>query len=216
MNELIQNILVYCLPVLFAITLHEAAHAYVAKHFGDATAYLQGRVSINPTKHIDPIGTIVIPLSMYLVTSGSMLFGYAKPVPVNFGRLRNPRQHGILVALAGPMANLIMALFWKILFITTPINDPFFIKMAEGGIIINLVLFAFNLFPLPPLDGGRVLTNLLPYRYAYKFAQIGNYGFFILLGLMFAGLLKFWLYPVMTLADQFISLLLLPLSFLIY
>jgi Zn-dependent protease len=216
MNELIQNILVYCLPVLFAITLHEAAHAYVAKHFGDATAYLQGRVSINPTKHIDPIGTIVIPLSMYLVTSGSMLFGYAKPVPVNFGRLRNPRQHGILVALAGPMANLIMALFWKILFITTPINDPFFIKMAEGGIIINLVLFAFNLFPLPPLDGGRVLTNLLPYRYAYKFAQIENYGFFILLGLMFAGLLKFWLYPVMTLADQFISLLLLPLSFLIY
>lgn len=216
MNELIQNILVYCLPVLFAITLHEAAHAYVAKYFGDATAYLQGRVSLNPAKHIDPVGTILIPLSMYLVTSGSMLFGYAKPVPVNFGRLRNPRQHGIWVALAGPMANLIMAFFWKILFITGPINDPFFIKMAEGGIVINLVLFAFNLFPLPPLDGGRILTNLLPYRYAHKFAQIETYGFFILLGLMFLGLLKFWLYPVMTIADKFISLLLLPLSFLIY
>lgn len=214
MNELIQNFAVYVLPILFAITLHEAAHAYAAKYFGDSTAYLQGRMSLNPVKHIDPIGTILIPVVLYF--SGSpFLFGYAKPVPVEWGRLRKPKRDMAWVALAGPAANLVMALMWLVLSIALfkmQVNEEFFLKMAKAGVLINLVIFAFNLFPLPPLDGGRIMTSLLPHKYSYKFAQIEPYGFFILLALMFLKVLNFWMVPVMLLADTLLQLMVLPLN----
>jgi len=214
MNELIQNFAVYVLPILFAITLHEAAHAYAAKYFGDTTAYSQGRMSLNPVRHIDPVGTLLIPIVLYF--SGSpFLFGYAKPVPVDWSRLRKPKRDMAWVALAGPAANLVMALLWKLFAISLSqmhINEVFFMEMAQAGIITNLVIFAFNLFPLPPLDGGRIMTSLLPTKYAYKFAQIEPYGFFILLALMFLKVLNFWMIPIMSIANTFLQLIILPLT----
>jgi Zn-dependent protease len=213
-NELIQKIAVYALPILFAITLHEAAHAYAAKRFGDATAYLLGRMSINPIRHIDPIGTLLIPL--LLVFAGSpFLFGYAKPVPVDWGKLRNPKRDMAWVSLAGPAANLLMALMWLLLHIglrQIGMKEEFFILVAEAGITINLVIFAFNLFPLPPLDGGRIMTSILPHRYAYKFAQIEPYGFFIVLALAFFKVMHYWMEPVMAAAGLLLSLLVFPLT----
>ncbi|MCL6470109.1 MAG: site-2 protease family protein, partial [Ralstonia sp.] len=172
---LIQNIAVYAIPVLFAITLHEAAHGYVAKHFGDDTAYVMGRVSINPLRHIDPIGTIAMPLLLYFATQGAFVFGYAKPVPVRFDRLRDPRWHGMWVALAGPVTNFVQAIFWGVLavvFAVGGVNEPFLIGMARAGILVNMVMAAFNMFPLPPLDGGRVLAALLPPRMALGLSRI--------------------------------------------
>ena len=192
--NLIQSILIYALPVLFAITVHEAAHGYVARHFGDNTAYVMGRVTLNPFKHIDPIGTILMPLMLYFATSGAFLFGYAKPVPVNFGNLRNPKRDMIWVALAGPGSNFIQAVLWALVFvglIATGVSEPFFIKMAKGGVLVNLVMCAFNLFPLPPLDGGRVLAGLLPRGQAQAFlARIEPYGFFIVMALVLAGVVS--------------------------
>ena len=180
--ELIQNILIFALPVLFAITVHEAAHGYVARHYGDNTAYMLGRITLNPFKHIDPIGTIVMPLVLYFATSGAFVFGYAKPVPVNFSHLRNPKRDMIWVALAGPVTNFLQAIIWAILLVVlvlVGIKEPFFIKMCYAGISVNLVMWALNLFPLPPLDGGRVLTGLLPYKQAVAFSKMEPYGFFI-------------------------------------
>ncbi len=217
MNEIIQSIAVYALPIIFAITLHEAAHAYAAKYFGDLTAYSQGRMSLNPLKHIDLIGTILIPLVLAL-TSSPFLFGYAKPVPVDFSRLRNPKKQMLWVALAGPAANLLMALLWMLLFVALDaggMNEEYFFRVAKAGIFINLVLFAFNLFPLPPLDGGRIMTSLLPNRYAYRFAQIEPYGFFIVLGLMMLNLLHYWMVPVITIANTILALLISPIKFLL-
>ncbi|HEX2604541.1 MAG TPA: site-2 protease family protein, partial [Oxalicibacterium sp.] len=197
MNELIQTFAIYALPILFAITLHEAAHGYAARYFGDNTAYVQGRVSLNPARHIDPIGTLLIPILLYFLQS-PFLFGYAKPVPVNFGNLRNPKKQMAFVAFAGPLANLVMALGWLVLLIVLVafnISESFFLQMAKAGVNTNLVIFAFNLFPIPPLDGGRILTSLLPNRYAYKFAKLEPYGFFIVLGLMFLNGLKYWMVP---------------------
>lgn len=213
-NELIQNFAVYVIPVLFAITLHEAAHAYAAKYFGDSTAYLQGRMSLNPIVHVDPIGTILIPVVLYFVGS-PFLFGYAKPVPVDWGRLRKPKRDMAWVALAGPGANFIMALFWMIFSLVlgaAQVNEPFFLKMAQAGVWINLIILALNLFPLPPLDGGRIMTSLLPHKYAYRFAQIEPYGFFILLALLFLQVLKYWMVPVMIIADKALQLLISPLT----
>ena len=192
MNEIIQTIAVYALPVLFAITLHEAAHAYAAKYFGDLTAYSQGRMSLNPTKHIDPVGTLLIPLVLALIGS-PFLFGYAKPVPVDFSLLRKPKKDMAWVALAGPMANLFMGLLWMALFFVldaVDIDETYFYEVARAGVKINLILFAFNLFPLPPLDGGRILTSVLPNRYAFRFACLEPYGFFIMIGLMMLNLLN--------------------------
>ncbi|SNS29126.1 Zn-dependent protease (includes SpoIVFB) [Noviherbaspirillum humi] len=217
MNEIIQTIAVYALPVIFAITLHEAAHAYAAKYFGDATAYVQGRMSLNPMRHIDPFGTIVIPLILYVATSGAFLFGYAKPVPVEWRNLRNPKRDMAWVALAGPAMNFFQALLWMVFAITlsaTNVNEPFLTGMARAGILSNLVMFAFNLFPVPPLDGGRILTSLLPNRAAYKFAQIEPYGFFIVMGLVMLNVLSFWMMPVMLAAQSALSLLVSPLNFL--
>ncbi len=214
MDEIIRNIAVYALPVLFAITLHEAAHAYAAKHFGDSTAFVAGRMSINPLKHIDPLGTIVIPLALYLSTG--FVFGYAKPVPIDFGSLRNPKRDMAWVALAGPGANFVMALLWLVFAILLQaggVTEPFPHLVARAGVMSNLVMFAFNLLPLPPLDGGRVLTSVLPNRLAYKFAQIEPYGFFIVMALMFLKLLNFWVVPVMMLGQYLLQVLASPLTY---
>jgi Zn-dependent protease len=217
MNDLIQTFAVYALPVLFAITLHEAAHAYAAKHFGDSTAFLQGRMSLNPIKHIDPVGTLLIPIVLFFVGS-PFLFGYAKPVPIEFGNLRRPKRDMAWVALAGPGANLIMALMWLVFGITLKamqVDEVFFLKVAQAGVWTNLVIFAFNLFPLPPLDGGRVMTSILPHKYAYKFAQLEPYGFFILLGLMFLKVLHYWMVPVIGIANTALLLIVSPLNLLL-
>ncbi|MDY7578053.1 site-2 protease family protein [Herbaspirillum sp. RTI4] len=218
MNDLIQTVAVYALPVLFAITLHEAAHAYAAKYFGDNTAYMLGRMSLNPLKHIDPFGTIAIPIVLYFATGGAFLFGYAKPVPLDFGKLRKPKRDMAWVALAGPMANFVMALIWTLviyaLFIFD-VSEDFFMLMAKAGVLTNLVMLAFNLFPIPPLDGGRILTSLLPPKYAYKFAQIEPYGFFIVMALVMLKVIYFWwMAPVMYLANSLLQLITYPLTFL--
>lgn len=217
MNDLVQTFAVYALPVLFAITLHEAAHAYAARYFGDSTAYMQGRMSLNPIKHIDPIGTLLIPIVLFVMSS-PFLFGYAKPVPVEYGNLRKPKRDMAWVALAGPAANLVMALMWlvfAILLQAVQFNEVFFQKMAQAGILVNLVIFAFNLFPVPPLDGGRILTSLLPHKYAYQFAQIEPYGFFIVLGLLVLKVLHYWMIPVMDMAQFVLRLIVFPLFFLL-
>ena len=200
-NALIQTIAIAALPVVFAITLHEAAHGYAARHFGDPTAWQAGRISLNPLRHIDPEGTVLIPLLILLFSAGSFLFGYAKPVPVNFGRLRNPKQDMFWVALAGPAANLFMALVWAALLKLAwemPVND-FTVPLSEMsklGVIINCVLMVLNLLPLPPLDGGRIAVSLLPYPLASKFAQLERWGFPILLLLLFTGILGLVMSPL--------------------
>ena len=214
MDESIRNIAVYALPVLFAITLHEAAHAYAARHFGDNTAYAQGRMTLNPLVHIDLFGTIIIPIALY-ATSG-FVFGYAKPVPVQFGNLRNPKRDMAWVALAGPLANLFMAVMWLIFAVVltaTDVSEDFPHKVAQAGIVTNLLIFAFNLFPLPPLDGGRVLTSMLPHSLAFKFAKIEPYGFFILLALLYFNVLAFWVQPVMWLGAQAVKFIASPFTF---
>ncbi|VXC70734.1 site-2 protease family protein [Massilia sp. 9I] len=216
MDELIRNIAVYALPVLFAITLHEAAHAYVARYFGDNTAYAAGRMTLNPLVHIDIFGTIVIPIALYLTTG--FVFGYAKPVPIDFGRLRNPKRDMAWVALAGPGANFIMALMWLILavlLVAFNVGEEFPHKVAQAGLFTNLLMFAFNLLPIPPLDGGRVVTSMLPNRLAYKFARIEPYGFFIVLALIFFNLLAFWVMPVMALGRMLLQLIASPLTLLL-
>ena len=219
MENAIQTVLIYALPVLFAITIHEAAHGYVARHFGDNTAYMLGRVTLNPVKHIDPIGTIAMPLLLYFATSGAFLFGYAKPVPVNFGHLRHPRRDSILVALAGPASNFVQALMWAILFtvlVAAGVDERFFLEMAKAGVLVNLVMWAFNLFPLPPLDGGRVVAGLLPPRAAWTFSRIEPYGFFIVLGLVVAGVVgTVWLRPLIAWGYSVLGLLLTPLNALL-
>ncbi|VTU22632.1 site-2 protease family protein [Variovorax sp. PBL-E5] len=220
-SNLIQTVLIYALPVVFAITVHEAAHGYVARYLGDNTAYVLGRVTLNPFKHIDPVGTILMPLLLYFATSGAFLFGYAKPVPVNFNRLRNPKRDMVWVALAGPASNFIQAIIWALFFVglvAGGINEPFFIKMAQGGVLVNLVMWAFNLFPLPPLDGGRVLAGLLPHGRAQIFlSRIEPYGFFIVMGLVIAGIVSnYWLRPLMNLGYQAINLLLTPILALLH
>ncbi|WP_347250629.1 site-2 protease family protein [Zoogloea sp.] len=198
MQELISTLTIWALPVLFAITLHEAAHGYAARYFGDSTAERAGRISLNPLRHIDPMGTVIVPaliVAVSALSSGSaMLFGWAKPVPVNFGRLRNPKADMLWVAAAGPFANLVMALGWALLFriaIMAPENIyalPM-AKMADAGMQINAVLMLLNLLPLPPLDGGRIAVSLLPAGPAYTFSRLEPYGFPILLVLLFTGIL---------------------------
>lgn len=217
--SLIQTIVVYALPVIFAITLHEAAHGYVARLLGDNTAYMLGRVSFNPMRHIDPLGTIAIPLLLYFITNGAFIFGYAKPVPVTFRNLRNPRWGTFWVALAGPLCNFVQALLWGVLQLLLPaagVDEPFFIRMAEAGVLFNLVLCVLNLFPLPPLDGGRVLTALLPARQAISFARVERYGFFIVMALFMTGLLtQYWLRPLISIGYDAVMTLLTPLASLL-
>ncbi|TAN51978.1 MAG: site-2 protease family protein [Methylococcaceae bacterium] len=209
--SLIQKIAMWALPVLFAVTLHEVAHGWVAKLCGDDTAKRLGRLSLNPLHHIDPVGTLLVPGLLLIMGSfmagGGFIFGWAKPVPVSWERLRNTRRDVALVAFAGPCANLLMALGWALLirlavwlhvdFITVPLG-----YMGMAGISINVVLAALNLLPLPPLDGGRIVTSLLPPRLADKFAQIEPYGFYILMALVVTNLLSVFLAVPVTLLQR--------------
>jgi Zn-dependent protease len=209
MNELgmVQRIAIYALPVIFAITLHEVAHGFAARHFGDMTAYREGRISLNPARHIDPVGTLLIPAITLFV--GGILFGWAKPVPVNFGRLRRPRRDMLWVAAAGPAANLVMAIFWALVIKFSPMFPGFFALpmafMGAAGVMINVVLMVLNLLPLPPLDGGRIMVSLLPQKLAWQFAKIEPYGFIILLVLMFTHVLGVILWPPIALTIGLIS-----------
>ncbi len=217
--SIIQTVLIFALPVLLAITVHEAAHAFAAKKLGDNTAWALGRVTLNPIKHIDPVGTILMPLMLFFATSGAFVFGYAKPVPVQFGRLNNPKRDMIWVAFAGPGANFIMAFLWALFGVVLAaigLNEPFFTKMAQAGVLVNLVMFAFNLFPLPPLDGGRILVGLLPYRQAELVSRVEPYGFFVVMALVLTGIVStLWMRPVMAIADGVLDALLLPLTSLL-
>jgi Zn-dependent protease len=217
--QIVQTIAIYAIPVLFAITVHEAAHGYAARHYGDNTAYMLGRITLNPIKHIDPVGTIAMPLLLYFATSGAFLFGYAKPVPVNFNRLRNPEKDMVWVALAGPGANLVQAILWTVLLyvlVATGVEERFFLQMCRAGILVNLVMFAFNLFPLPPLDGGRILVGLLPWKQAALVSRVEPWGFFIVMALVISGVVgNLWLRPLMALTSGAIEVLLTPLRMLI-
>jgi Zn-dependent protease len=204
-SSLLQTIAIYALPVLFAITLHEAAHGYVARHFGDMTAHAQGRISLNPIRHIDLVGTIAVPI-LILVTSkllgsSGLLFGWAKPVPVNYSALRNPKRNMLWVAAAGPLSNLAMALAWALLFKTSdvlPLSDytkPLQL-MGFAGMEVNIVLMLLNLLPILPLDGGRIVVSLLPSRMAWQYAKLEPWGFPILLVLLFTSLLGVILDPM--------------------
>ncbi len=211
----IQTLAISALPVIFAITLHEAAHGYAARHFGDPTAWQAGRISINPLRHVDLVGTIIVPAMILLLSAGGFLFGWAKPVPVNFGRLRHPKQDMLWVAAAGPGVNLLMALGWGLLLkiaVAMPVHgySQAMAEMARVGININGVLMVLNLLPLPPLDGGRIAVSLLPHRQAAQFSQIEPYGMVILLALLFTGVLETILGPLlglfMMLMKSFLSL----------
>jgi Zn-dependent protease len=232
-NLLVQTVAIYALPVLFAITLHEAAHGYVARHFGDMTAHAQGRISLNPVRHVDILGTIIVPLAILLLSYGKFLFGWAKPVPVNYSALRKPRQHMAWVAAAGPGANLVMAILWAIILrsaigvtarseawlevarshgagglvevVLRHGNGPaeFLIGVAAAGILVNLLLMLLNLLPILPLDGGRIVASLLPSRAAWRFAKLEPLGLPLLLLLLFV--------PVY--GSNILSLILTPLLF---
>jgi len=187
----IQKIAIYALPVIFAITVHEAAHGFAARFFGDMTADRAGRITLNPLKHVDPIGTILVPALTLLV--GGILFGWAKPVPVDFSRLRNPKRDMLWVAAAGPASNFVMALFWALMIklsVSSPniYSEPMAL-MGQAGVMINVVLMVLNLLPLPPLDGGRIAVSLLPNHMAYKYAQVERFGLIILIGLLATGIL---------------------------
>lgn len=216
MNEIIQAIAVYAIPVIFAITLHEAAHAYAAKYFGDNTAYAAGRMSMNPLRHIDPIGTIALPVLMYIFTP--FVFGYAKPVPIDFGKLRNPKKQMAWVAFAGPMANFVMAFGWSVFAVimaAAGVAEAYPYKVAQAGVLVNILMFVFNMLPLPPLDGGRIMTSILPHKLAYQYSRIEPYGFFIVIGLLMFRLLDYWFAPMGALTGMVLNLFVAPFRLLL-
>lgn len=201
MEDLFQTIAVFAIPVLLAITLHEAAHGYVARLFGDRTAEFAGRISLNPLRHVDPIGTVVVPLSILLLSSlggSGFLFGWAKPVPVVPGNLGRPKRDMIWVAGAGPASNLIMAILWAIsmrLLFAAGVEERFFYEVARAGVLVNIGLMALNLLPVPPLDGGRIVAGLLPGRLSYQYSRLERWGLLIVLALLATGLLSLFLSP---------------------
>ena len=219
LSELIQTLLIYALPVLFAITLHEAAHGYVAHRLGDNTAWMMGRVTLNPVPHIDLMGTVLMPAMLYIVTGGNFLFGYAKPVPVRFGNLNHPKRDMVWVAAAGPVSNLIQAMVWGVVFYSlhaADVQERYFIEVCKAGLQVNVVMFAFNLFPLPPLDGGRLLVGLLPMRQALWVSRIEPWGFYIVMALVVLGIINaLWMNPIMDVTFDFINLTLTPLKWLL-
>lgn len=198
-NTVVQTITVYAIPLIFAITLHEAAHAYAARYFGDSTAYMLGRMTLNPFKHIDPVWTIAVPILTLLLTP--FVFGAAKPVPVNFNGLRNPKRDSIWVAAAGPGANLAMMIGWMVVLVAVKGMGGsealhFVGLVAEAGVYVNALLMIFNLFPILPLDGGRILAGLLPNRLSYEFSKLEPYGMFILVILIVSGLFGKVIWPL--------------------
>src|SRR5262245_4696033 len=211
-TSLVQTIAIYALPVLFAITLHEAAHGYVARHFGDMTAHAEGRISLNPLRHVDPIGTLVVPLVILVLSGGRFLFGWAKPVPVNYSPLRRPRQHMAWVAAAGPGANLAMARAWAVLLkiaVLLPQSDAgeFLGLVSQAGILVNLVFMFLNLLPILPLDGGRIVASLLPQRAAWRYAKLEPWGLPLLILLLATNVLNFVLEPLVGVSDALIRAL---------
>jgi Zn-dependent protease len=209
MEDVIQHITVYAIPILFAITVHEAAHGYVARMFGDTTAYAAGRISLNPIRHIDPIGTVVVPLVM--VALSGFMFGWAKPVPVDFSRLRNPKRDMIWVAAAGPGANLVMAIGWVLfakLMHAFGLQEQYVYLVADAGVRVNLVFMALNLIPIPPLDGGRIAVGLLPQRLAYAYSRVEPYGMFIIIALLVTGALNVLLLPFLQMGEAIVRLFL--------
>ena len=218
-NELVQTISTHAIPVLLAITPHEAAHGYAARLLGDDTAWQMGRVTLNPFPHMDLVGTVIMALMLFFATSSQFLFGYAKPVPVDFSRLRHPKRDMVWVALAGPAVNLLQAFAWAVLIYLLSgmgSDERFFLEMAQAGVLVNLVMFAFNLFPLPPLDGGRIVVGLLPMRLAIGFSHIERYGFFIVMGLVLMGVINtLWMRPIMMATTEGIQWVLQPLASLL-
>ena len=213
--DLLEAIALYAVPVVFAITLHEAAHGYVARLFGDQTAWMLGRVTANPIKHIDPIGTILVPGILLLLAkfgSPGFIFGWAKPVPVNFANLRNPKRDMFWVAGAGPAANFAMAIVWGFLLKAAAPGGPLasggFMEMAGAGIQINLMLMALNLLPIPPLDGGRIAVSLLPHSMAAGFARMEPYGFIIVIVLLATGILVQLMRPILLVAEYVLTAIL--------
>ncbi len=212
--SVVANLAIVALPIVFAITLHEAAHGYVARHFGDQTAWRLGRISLNPLRHIDPVGTIIVPLVIYfssaMLGGSGLIFGWAKPVPVNFNALRHPKRDMLWVAAAGPGANLAMALGWALVLkvaITAPENyfsAPLAI-MAQAGVTVNVVLMVLNLLPILPLDGGRIAASLLPTRIAIPYARLEPYGFPILLLLLFTNVLGVIIGPMVSVSEHVIG-----------
>jgi len=198
--SLFEKIIIWAIPILFAITVHEVAHGWVADKLGDQTAKIMGRITLNPIKHIDPIGTVALPLILLFI--GSFIFGWAKPVPVTWKNLRKPRRDMALVALAGPAANLIMMIIWSILaklvilISAATSSSQFLLSMCGAGILINIVLMVLNLFPLLPLDGGRVLSAMLPVTWAKKYSRLEPYGLFILIALLATGVLGKIIWPI--------------------
>ena len=209
------TIVLWAVPVVLAITLHEAAHGYVARRFGDQTAYMLGRVTLNPLKHIDPIGTIAVPgflIALSVLTRAPLfIFGWAKPVPVNFGNLRHPKRDMLWVAGAGPFANFLMAIGWAILLMAAApggmIDSDGLFEMAKAGIDVNLVLMALNLLPIPPLDGGRIALSLLPGPLAYRYSRLEPYGFMVVILLLVTGVLNYLMLPIMRAGEYVIRLL---------
>ena len=205
--NIIQKICAYALPIIFAITVHEAAHGYAARYFGDMTAHYLKRITLNPFKHIDPMGTILLP-ALTVMLPGGILFGWAKPVPVNFSNLRNPKKDMMWVALAGPASNLIMAIFWTIILVRInffPEQAELFLKvMCLAGIQINIILMVLNMLPLPPLDGGRVAVSLLPYPWSGYLAGLERYGLIILIFLLLSGVLGKILFPLVNISQSII------------
>ncbi len=215
MESIIQTIAIYAIPLIFAITLHEAAHGYVARMLGDRTAEQAGRITLNPMRHIDPVGTLLVPavilLASKLLGSSGLLFGWAKPVPVNFGKLRRPKRDMALVAAAGPASNLAMAIGWVLLLkllVALGVNERFFMEVGIAGVQVNLMLMALNLLPLPPLDGGRIVFSLLPNHLAWQYARIEPYGMVILIVLLATGMLSYLVQPLLMLGGMIVGVFL--------
>jgi Zn-dependent protease len=198
-NSLVQTIAIYAIPVLLAITLHEAAHGYVARHFGDMTAHAEGRISLNPLRHVDLNGTVIVPLLLIALSGGKFAFGWAKPVPVNYSALRRPKQHMAWVAAAGPAVNLAMAAGWaamlrSVIELPRGFASEFLAQMAVAGIVVNLVIMVINLLPILPLDGGRILVGLLPRGLAREYAKTERWGAYVLLAFIATNLLDAWFF----------------------